>query len=152
MPLINKAAVIFISQGLQTRLWYVAWQQKWVKSACSYQISKVLIPSCTATNLKFQGAEATQLLSQPHHPPLPLPRTTRSNCRHRRNKLGTIIAPSSKGCKKGWEVVSLEFQVNFLFSFQYCSLPYFPQPFSPITISLLSLISLFVLCCRLRAQ
>lgn len=45
MPLINKAAVIFISQGLQTHLWCAAWQQKLVKSARSDQISKVLIPS-----------------------------------------------------------------------------------------------------------
>lgn len=87
MPLINKAAVIFISQGLQTHLWYVAWQHKLVKSACSYQFSQVLIPSHAATNSKVRGAASPRPRAkeqgrmkppsscQPHHPPLPLPRT-----------------------------------------------------------------------------
>lgn len=86
MPLINKAAVIFISQGLQRHLWYVAWQHKLVKSACSYQISKVLVPSHAVTKSESQwccipssqgqekGRGKPPSSCQPHHPPLPVPR------------------------------------------------------------------------------
>lgn len=62
MPLINKAAVIFISQGLQTHLWCAAWQQKLVKNLPASTTS----PKCsdqpiTATSLKVQDAASPPL-------------------------------------------------------------------------------------------
>lgn len=145
MPLINKAAVIFVSQGLQTHLWYVTWQHKLAKSACSYQISKVLIPSHATTKLKVKGAASPlprgknrgeRSLPVPwflsaSSPSSSSPQDASSDRRPRRSKASANMAPSPKGCKKGWEIVSLELKGNVLFSFPYLSPPHLPQPFSP---------------------
>lgn len=156
MPLINKAAVIFISQGLQSHLWYVAWQHKLVKSACYYQI-----PSNTATIHKstvlhplLPGARAGQSeahLSSPTTFPSP------SSCKsHYPPPLPTMpaatVGPGEENSVQTWHLHPKGARrVGKSYPF-LLPLP-FPQSLSkaffPILIAFMILISLLLPCCRL---
>lgn len=162
MPLINKAAVIFISQSLQTHMWYAAWQHKLVKSACSYQI-----PPHTATNHKskvlhplFPGATAGQSeahhspptptlssFSKSHYPPPPLPTMPAA----------TVGPGEENSVKHGTFIQRMQERLGSHILRTKSELPYllpipFPHPLStaffPLLIVFMILISFLLSCCR----
>ena len=162
MPLTNKAAVIFIFEGLQTHLWYVAWQHKLVKSACSYQISKVLIPSLAATTPIVKSVVSSpprgrrraewspQLLStlttllflSLRHQRQPQAKEEQIQCKH-----CTLHPKSARRDGESHLLIASQLPVRLPVGFSYpISTAFFPFP-----VLLLVWISLLLLCCRLEA-
>lgn len=148
MPLINKAAVIFISPHLQTHLWYVTWQHKLVKSARSYQSEKshIVEPPIWKSGVScplLSGGEPGRVLElgagglQPHLPS-PLLRMPAATAKHRKSKFSANTAHLSK--RMGSHSHNIPFAISFTSPFSTAFFPPFQFHCSPC---------LLLRCCRL---